>query len=326
MKILHVEPLRCDEETRLLLAQAGSVDYVECADQSAFRAALSRGAYQAVCVRLGLALDAAALDACPTLRWVVTPTTGLDHIDLDVALARGVSVISLRGETEFLETIGSTAEHTFALLLSLLRRTPAAHADVLAGNWQREPFLAEELLGKVLGIVGCGRLGRKVCGLGLAFGMHVLAYDHHAAHVARAPAGTAMSPLEPLLGRADVVSLHLPLDPATVGYLSAERLRQMKRGSVLVNTARGELIDESALLSALRTGHLGGAALDVLVGDGRWDGRVPDGHPLVDYARAHANLVLSPHVGGYGRSSIERTRRFVAERFVEASRRTEGTR
>jgi D-3-phosphoglycerate dehydrogenase len=325
VQILHVEPLRCDEETRRIFSQVGPLDVRACPDHGAFLAALSSAAYQAVVIRLGLAMDGAAFDACPTLKFVVTPTTGLDHIDLHEAARRGVTVVSLRGETAFLETIGSTAEHTWALLLSLLRRIPEAHRDVLAGHWRRDEFLSEELSGKVLGVVGCGRLGRKVCGFGLAFGMRVLGTDHEPAHVERAPKGTSATSLDTLLAEADVVSLHLPLGPETEGFLSSRRLRQMKRGSWLINTARGELVDESALVLALEDGHLAGAALDVLCGDGRWDQGIPVGHRLVAYARTRANLVLSPHLGGYGKSSIERTRRFIAQRFVDAVRQREET-
>jgi D-3-phosphoglycerate dehydrogenase len=320
VRILHVEPSRYEADARRILEGVGAVDYVECATQPAFMQALGRAPYDAVFARLGLALDRAALAAAPALRWIVTPTTGLDHIDVQAAAGRGVRIISLRGETEFLDAIRSTAEHTWALLLALERRLVAAHADVLAGGWRRDGFLCGELDGTTLGIIGCGRLGRVVAAYGLAFRMRVLVHDISPEALARAPAGVTAVGLPQLLAESDVVSLHLPLTDETRQYLSAARLRALKRGAILINTARGELIDEAALLDVLQKGHLAGAALDVLAGDGRWDGQVPAGHPLVAYARQHERLLLSPHIGGYGVRSIARTRRFVAQRFAEAVR------
>src|SRR5262249_49334021 len=150
----NVEPLRYDPSLRDLLARAGETDYVECADRSAFLAALARRSYGALFVRLGLRVDAAVFDAARDLRFVVTPTTGLDHIDTKEAERRGVRVISLRGEISLLENVASTAEHTWGLLLALARKIPASFADVAIGRWRREPFLGTELFGKRLGLLG----------------------------------------------------------------------------------------------------------------------------------------------------------------------------
>jgi D-3-phosphoglycerate dehydrogenase len=316
-RVLCVEPTRYDAATRELLGRAGQVDYVDCADQAALVRALGAAPYHALFTRLGLAVDAAALAAAPALRWLITPTTGQDHLDLPALAARDIRLISLKGETAFLEGIRSTAEHTFALLLGLSRRLPAAHADVLAGHWRREPFLARELSGLSLGIVGLGRLGRMVAGYALAFGMRVLAHDLDPAAFGRGPAGVVAVGEAELLAQSDVLSLHLPLEPATRGWLTTAKLAALPAGAWLINTARGELVDEAALLDALASGRLAGAALDVLAGDGRWDHGVPPGHPLVDHARSHDNLLLSPHMGGYGQHATFGTRRFVVTRFLE---------
>jgi D-3-phosphoglycerate dehydrogenase len=157
-----------------------------------------------------------------------------------------------------------------------------------------------------------------VADFGLAFRMPVIAYDTDERAFAAGPAGVRRVELDELLAMSDVVSLHLPLDASTKGFLSAERLHRLRPGAVLVNTARGELVDEAALLEALRTGKLAGAALDVLAGDGRWDRGVPTGHPLIAYAREHDNLIITPHVGGYARHAVHGTRRFIVERFAAA--------
>lgn len=325
MLVLHLEPLRYEPDVRAVIEAVGRVDYVSCAEQSELLETIARAPYEAIFVGLGLAIDRALFDRAPNLRYVVSPTTGLDHIDMDEAARRAIRVISLRGETSLLEHVNSTAEHSFALLLALIRRLPAAASDVLDGRWRRELFLADELFGKTLGIVGAGRLGRKVARFGLAFGMEVLAHDVDPAALRRSPEGTKAAEPAELLARSHVVSLHLPLDPKTAGWLSRERIRSMRRGAYLVNTARGELVDEGALLAALEDGHLAGAALDVLAGDSRWDrGNAPDGHPLIAYAKRHPNLIVTPHTGGYGRDSIGLTRRFVAERFAALVREAAG--
>lgn len=316
VRILHAEPARYGPEERRIVEAAGDVDYVECDGQGAFVAALAGAPYAAAFVRIGLAVDAAAMDAAPSLRWVVTPTTGLDHIDLALASDRGVEVISLKGETHLLDTVAATAELTWGLVLALLRHITVAHAAVLEGRWERAPFVGTELRGRVLGVVGCGRLGRMVAGYGLAFGMEVLVHDLDADQLARAPVGALTTGLDDLLQGSDVVSLHLPLDASTVGFLSAERIAAMRLGAVLVNSARGELVDEPALVAALRAGHLAGVAVDVVADDSRWPGVVPPAQPLVALARERPDLVVvTPHIGGYALDAIATTRRHVAELF-----------
>ena len=317
MKILHVESKRYSIELRVRLSSVGEVDFIECDSHAEFLRVLGIKPYSAVFIRLGVAMNESAFAACPSLRWVVTPTTGLDHIDLDEAARHDVDVISLQGETEFLNTVRSTAEHTWALLLALLRKLTAAHNDVLAGNWRRDPFLGEELAGKKLGIIGVGRLGRMVAGYGLAFLMEVLVHDISEESLKQAPIRTYACSLDDILTRADIITLHLPLNRQTVGYISSEQIEKMKTGVILINTARGELIDESALLSALKNGRLAGFAADVINRDSTWFDSVPEFFPLLEYARSRDNIILSPHIGGYSRSSIESTRRFIVEKFID---------
>ncbi|MBI4508424.1 MAG: hypothetical protein HY698_02230 [Deltaproteobacteria bacterium] len=320
MRVLNVEPLRYGAELRARLGEVVQVDYAEVADEAQLVTTLEGAPYGALFTRLGLSVGAAVTQACPTLKWVVTPTTGVDHLDLEELERARVTVISLRGEIDFLRYVRSTAEHAWALLLALVRRLPQAHADVLAENWRREPFLSSELHGKQLGLVGVGRVGAMVAGFGAAFRMRACGFDRDPNAVAAAEGPVQPVGLDELLATSDIVSLHLPLDEWTRGFLNAERLAAMKQGALLVNTARGELVDEKALLESLERHHLGGAALDVLCGDGIWAGRVPAEHPMVHYARHHSNLVLTPHMGGYGRESIEATRRFVTEKFLAGIR------
>jgi D-3-phosphoglycerate dehydrogenase len=315
LRILHLEPEAYPAELLDRLREAGDVDLLAGPDRDTLLRRLEEVRYHAIFARLGCSIDRDVFERQPALRFVVTPTTGLDHVDVEEAEGRGIRVISLAGENAFLDTVASTAEHTWALLLALARRLPALTARVHAGEWRRAGSLAEELEGKTLGIVGCGRLGRMVARYGDAFGMRVVGFDRDPDKCADVPHLEHRS-LDELLASADVVSLHISGTRENRQFLDAARIGRMKRGALLVNTARGEVVDEAALLAALESGRLAGAALDVLAGDSSWDGAVPAGHPLVDYASRHDNLLITPHVGGYGRRSVHRTREFVTERFL----------
>lgn len=326
MNVLNVEARRYGDAERAALDVVGSVDYVDVADQDEFRTLLADGAYEAVFVRVGLSVGSDELAAAPGLRFVVTPTTGLDHLDLDALADRGVTLVSLKGHTDLLRSVYATAEHTWALLLALTRLVPVAQADVLVdGRWRREPFLGTELHGRVLGVVGLGRLGRMVARYGLAFGMEVVAHDVDPGLVPEP--GVSLVDADELLGSSQVLSLHLPLDDTTRGWLSAERLEQVRAGVFVVNTSRGEIVDEGALIEALDRDRVAGIACDVVADDARWPGTVPVGQPLVDWARTHPRrAVITPHIGGFGRDSVATTRRFVIEQFLALASGTDSGR
>jgi D-3-phosphoglycerate dehydrogenase len=312
VRILCAESDRLRASARAELSRLGELEEISGSREEL----LARiGEADGVFTFLGNVFDGELLSRAPSLRWIATPTTGLNHIDLEAAASRGVRVISLRGETDFLSSITATAELTWGLLLALVRKIPQAHRAVLAGSWDRYPFEGNDLQGKTLGILGHGRLGSMVARFGQAFRMNVLAHD-----VREPDAGTGARfvPLEELLSRSDVLSIHLPLNEATRGYLSAERIALLRPGALLVNTARGELVDEAALCAALESGRLGGAALDVLSGETSLDPRWLENHPLARYARASSNLLLSPHIGGLTAEAAERTQLFLVSRIRES--------
>jgi D-3-phosphoglycerate dehydrogenase len=263
-------------------------------------------------VRLRHRIDAEVFNAAPTLRIVASPTTGLDHIDLDEAARRGIQVLSLRGEHEFLKDVRATAELTIGLMLALLRRIPAATRDVEAGHWNRDAFKGNEIRGKTIGIVGYGRLGKLVARYLAAFGANLVASDPN---VGSNDDQVQMLPLQELLRLADIVTVHVSFSDDTRGLIDIHALSSMKPGALLINTSRGALIDSNALLSSLADGHLGGAALDVLTGESA----LGVAHlPLVEYARDHDNLLITPHIGGCTHESMEATETFLAERLCVA--------
>ena len=262
-------------------------------------------------IRLRHQIDKQVLDRAGNLRFIVSPTTGLNHIDLEEADRRGIRVISLRGEVDFLRQIRATAEHTLGLMLALIRHVPAATEHVKEGGWDRDLFRGHELHEKTIGVVGFGRLGTIVAKYASAFDSRVLVADPNVAWD-DVPEGIEPVSLNKLLADSDVVTLHVNLCDATRGFFKREHFERMRNNSWFINTSRGELIDEAALLDALRCGRLSGAALDVLA-DERTSGM--SGHPLVRYARENHQLLITPHIGGCTVESMAKTETFLAEKL-----------
>ncbi|WP_349371504.1 NAD(P)-dependent oxidoreductase [Salinarimonas sp.] len=265
--------------------------------------------------RLAHRIDADLLDRAPRLRAVASATTGLNHVDTAACAVRGIGVVSLRGEAAFLSTITATAELTLSLMLECMRRTGRAHRSVVEeGVFDRDRFVGLQLAGRTLGIVGLGRLGSIVAEYGKALRMRVLFCDPRTDAELDPPAFATRVSFDALLAESDVVSLHASHSPGAARLFDAAAFARMRPGAVFVNTARGELVDEPALLDALRGGRLAAAAVDVLDDE---VARAPLGlaHPLVAYAREAANLVVTPHIGGACRDAMAATECFVAKKL-----------
>ncbi|MET0368743.1 MAG: hydroxyacid dehydrogenase [Methylobacterium sp.] len=272
------------------------------------RAALS-GA-RALIVRNRTKVNAALLAAGPALRVVGRLGVGLDNIDQPACQARGITVIPATGANDV-----SVAEYVVATAMLLLRGAYGATADVAAGTWPRGRLMGREIAGKRLGLVGFGSIARETAQRAAALGMRVRAHDPFlpADHPAwEQPGGRVASlPLHDLVAGADVLSLHVPLTDATRGLIDARMLARMPKGAILINAARGGVVDEAAVAQALRDGHLGGAALDVF-----------DAEPLSAEAGAVfadcPNLILTPHIAGVTVESNVRVSRMIAKAVAEA--------
>lgn len=240
--------------------------------------------FSAIIVRSETKLTADVLNAGKNLRVVGRAGVGVDNVDVEAATRRGIVVLNApSGNTV------STAEHAFSLLLSVARKIPQADASVRAGSWSRTQFQGVELYNKTLGIIGMGRIGSELTRRAIAFGMRVVAYDPYlSAGRARSLQVQLVDELADLLALADFISLHTPLTPETRHLLNATRLEKTKRGVRVINCARGGLIDENALLEALRSGQVAVAALDVFE---------TEPLPLESPLRAEPNLVITPHLG-----------------------------
>jgi D-3-phosphoglycerate dehydrogenase len=269
------------------------------------------GDYDIVWFRLAHRITTETIGRNPRCRVLATPVTGLDHIDLEACRQRGIQVVSLKGEVDFLRTVRATAELTVALAFALLRKIPAATHAVRHGTWNRDLFRGNELFGKTVGIVGLGRLGTLVAGYFRAFGMHVLGYDIRP-DFPREVAERAATLIE-LLQHSDLVTLHITYDQSTRHLIGEPQFDAMRRRAVLINTSRGGVVDESALLQALQSGRIAGAALDVLDGEPKIDAT----HPLIDYAAKNENLLITPHIGGNTVESFANTELFLANKVVQ---------
>ena len=268
--------------------------------------------YDVLLIALRNTIDRSILEKAKKLKYIVTPTTGHNHIDCDFAEEQNIQIISLRGETEFLETITATAELTWGLLLSLMRHIPSAHQDVLHAHWDRNKYYGNELKGKSLGIIGYGRLGKMVAQYGKAFAMSVFAYDQNSFSSCN---GIEFVDLDMLLSRSDVICLHLPLNKNTNGMLDENQFKKMKDGVVFINTARGEIVDETALISALKSGKVSAAATDVLSDEVSLDVDWLKNSKLANYARNNKNLIITPHIGGVTYESVEQTNIFIIQKI-----------
>jgi D-3-phosphoglycerate dehydrogenase len=254
----------------------------------------------ALLVRSATKVDRALIEAAPRLTVVGRAGVGVDNVDVPAATARGILVINAPTAN-----VTSAVEHTFALLLALLRRVPAAAASMEAGKWEKSKFIGTELAGKVLGIVGLGQVGSRVAVRARAFEAKVQGYDPYLPAERAKELGVPLLSLPDLLASSDIVTIHATAGEKGKPILGREEFAQMRPGTILVNVARGKLVDREALLAALQSGRLAGAALDV------FDPEPPDpGDPLLKLP----NVVTTPHLGA---STVEAQER-VSLQTVEA--------
>jgi D-3-phosphoglycerate dehydrogenase / 2-oxoglutarate reductase len=223
----------------------------------------------AIVVRSATKVDAALIEAAPKLRVIARAGTGVDNVDVPAASARGIVVMNAPGANSV-----SVAEHAMALMLALARAIPVADATMKRGVWDKKRLTGAELRGKTLGVVGLGRVGQEVTTRARSFGMYIVAHDPFISEQVATSLGVELLPIDDLCARSDYITLHVPATAETRHLFNAERLARCKAGVRIVNTARGELIDETALAEAIEAGHVAGAGLDVFEVEPPSDGRL----------------------------------------------------
>jgi phosphoglycerate dehydrogenase-like enzyme len=289
-------------------ALAGAADVVHVAAEPDQVADALREADGLLDASMKVKLTPQMLAAAPKLKIISCATTGSDHIARDGLEQRGVVVRTLKEDPDLLRNVTPAAELSFALLMALARKLPAAVQHVKLGGWTREEFPGVMLRGKRLGLVGCGRIGGWMARYARAFGMDVIGHDPF---LQTFPETIGKAPLEHVFSQSDFVSIHVHLSLETTGLVTKALIDSMKPGAFLINTSRGAIVNEAALLAALESGMLAGAGLDVLEGE-------PDtaDHPLVRYAQTHDNLLITPHCGGFSPDAV----RIVCARAAEKIR------
>ena len=296
-----------DERAVASLLSAHDVRYDAALVDDAARLAAEAGRADALIVRNRTQVRGALLEALRRCKVVGRLGVGLDNIDVAGCEARGMQVIPATGANAL-----SVAEYVITSALLLLRGAYAATPEVAAGAWPRSALSnGREIGGKTLGLIGFGGIGQRTAKLAIGLGMEVAAFDAMMDddHPAFAAVGARCAGLEEVITTSDVVSLHVPLVDSTRGLFDAARIAAMKPGAVLINTARGGIVDERALAAALREGRLGGAAIDVFEAEPL---------PALAHFEGCPNLLLTPHIAGLSAESNERVSALIAQRVLEA--------
>ena len=259
-----------------------------------------------IIVRLGVVVSREIIEMYKNLRFIASITTGLDHVDLSACRERNIHVISLKGETHFLSGICATPEHTWGLLLALLRKTVSATQSVHEGAWARERFFGHELQGKTIGIIGLGRVGKIISDYALAFRMKVVAFDI----LPVTKSGVENASLQKLLSESDIVTIHLPLDNSTRDFLNASVIAKMARRPWIINTSRGAIVNQTDVIQALNLDLIRGYACDVVTEElSLTDGRISS--ELTDLARIDDRVLITPHIAGSTFESMRSTAEFI---------------
>ena len=261
------------------------------------------GNYDAMAIRSGTQVTADLIAAAPKLKVVGRAGIGVDNIDRDAASKNGIVVMNTPDGN-----VITTAEHAISLICSLCRKIPQATASMRSGKWEKSKFQGRELLGKNLGIIGLGNIGKIVADRARGLRMNVLAYDPFVTEEKAQALGVKLLPLDELLQNADIITLHVPLMDATRNIINAEALTKMKKGALLVNAARGGLVDETAVVESINSGHLAGAAFDV------YETEPPaSDHPLLGMDQ----VILTPHLGASTTEAQDNVAVSVAEQIID---------
>ncbi len=268
------------DSTVAALGDEVEVRWVDGPDREKLLAAVPEA--DALLVRSATTVDADVLAAAPRLKIVARAGVGLDNVDVDAATARGVLVVNAPTSN-----IHSAAEHAIALLLAAARQIPPADASLRKHEWKRSSFSGTEVFGHTVGVVGLGRIGQLVAQRLAVFGAHIVAYDPYVSAARAGQLGIELLSLDELLGRADFISVHLPKTPETAGLIGKEALAKTKPGVIIVNAARGGLVDEAALADAIASGHVRASGVDVFTSEPCTDS------PLFDLPQ----VVVTPHLG-----------------------------
>lgn len=304
LNILVAETLNFSPQAVEGLKQLGNVTLQDIGRENLTDAL---GTYDVFWFRLKFRIQEEDFPANTRTRYILCPVTGLDHIDLNACQKRGIQVLALKGETDFLKTVRATAEHTLGLTLSLLRNTSQAIQSVNGGVWNRDLFKGHEIYGKKVGIVGVGRLGTITAGFFKAFGAEVYGYDIKEFD---ASICNKVDSLLELAAMVDILSIHVAYNDGSRHLIDKTVFEKMQPHAILINTARGGVVNSEDLLNALDNKTIAGSALDVIE-----DEYNIKQNPLINFASRNSNLIITPHIGGNTYESFAKTELFLLDKL-----------
>lgn len=309
IRILNSEPSNYCDEAKGILKSFAQVDYTPL-NSSEIIDKISE--YEILIVRIKNSVDKKILKKAKRLVAVATATTGTNHIDEYEMQKKGIEVISLKGETEFLRGIYSTAEHTILLILSLMKNFRLATQFIDNNKWYSPELRGQELHKKKIGIVGFGRLGKMVAKMCKSFGMKISAYDKDES--TNFPDYVKKCSLGKLLRTSDILTIHIPLNKRNKGFIDKNKIDMMKDDAIIINTSRGDVIDEDYLVESLIKNKIRGAGLDVISDEGI-AGFDPKDSKIIQFSKKNHNLIITPHIGGASLDAINKTDIFLAKKI-----------
>lgn len=307
MKIIVTESESFSKEAFAILSSLGEVSLLNVDSRKSLMEECRDA--EVLFVRLGFKIDSEIIDQLPNLKYILSATTGTDHINLDYFEQKGGKIICLKGETEFLGSIPSTAEHTWALLLSLIKKIPSSFDHIKSGQWNRNLFKGNNLKGKRLGILGMGRVGMQVAKFATAFEMEVGFYDTAKKEVSYQ---NFYSP-EKLFSWSEIICIHIPLDSKNENFVNEELLGHVRKDVLIINTSRGNVWDENYIAKKIRDSDIAGVATDVLQNE--LDLKILKESPLIDLSKQGFNIIITPHIAGATYESMAMTEEFIAEKL-----------
>lgn len=310
MKILITETDYFCEDLQEMLQQIGDVKVIDTNMESLLESIES---IDILLIGLEITINRKIIEKAKNLKIIGTPTTGLDHIDIKAANEKNIEIISLKGDFDFTDKIHASFEHTIALMLAIMRKIPFAFESVKNYSWERKKYVGHELKNKVLGILGYGRIGKKVAKICSQFQMKVIANDIDFEKIKND--GFEAVSKEELFRKSNIIIICVPLKESTINLVNKKEILLMKEGSWIINTSRGRIINEDALLEALKTEKLTGVAVDVLSTENT--SSHPHSNKLIEYSRTHDNIIITPHIAGSTFESMSMTGNYIVEKILK---------
>lgn len=320
MRVLITEPEVYNRNLVNVLPKKWDCDFKNFLNAKDLTEYLKINSFDIIFGRLGLYFNEKFFKTAKSLKFFVTPTTGLDHIDLNAALRYKVKIISLRGEINILKDITSTAEHAWSLLLACTRQLIKLNDRAKSGHWKRTDFCLNQISKKKIGIIGYGRLGKMIAQYAKAFRMIIYVCEKNDKST-YLPKYIERISLNRLLKYSDYVMLSASYNAGDEFILTRKKIMSMKNGSVLINISRGELIDEKAMIEALTVNKIKMAGLDVLKGDSKWNSSNKINSEFLKFAKKNDKIILTPHVGGYAIEALESTREYLINKVDKLTKR-----